>query len=110
MRLELSVFLSRFLQFAPEKELIDLQRDLSKNRLPLKDLLAQYPNLLSSKTNRLCLEMCVSARDLVSEVLGAHDLSWEHYLATKLLAAWQALQVPSLQHALARDVIEALTY
>jgi len=110
VRLELSVFLSRFLQFGPETELVKLQRDLSTNCLPLKDLLAQYSSLTSSKTNRLCLEMCVSARDLVSEVLDAHDLSWEHYLATKLLAAWQALQVPSLQHALARGVIAALTY
>jgi hypothetical protein len=108
VRLELSIYLSRFLQFGPEQELVALQRDLSIERLPLADLLLRHENLIRSKTNRLCLTMCVSARDIVGDVLAVHKLPWEHYLSTKLLASWQALQVPNLQHGLARGIIAAL--
>jgi hypothetical protein len=108
VRLELSVYLTRFSQFGSEDDLAVFQRDLSVHRLPLSDLVSRHGDLLRSKTNRLCLKMCVNARDLVAEVLEAHNLPWQHYLALKVLTAWQSLQVSNLQQALARGVISAL--
>jgi len=109
VKLELSIYLSRFLQFGTEQDLVMLQRALSIERLPLTELLLRHKDLIRSKTNLLCLKMCVSARDLVADVLKVQKLPWEHYLATKLLGAWQALQVPNLQHALARGIVAALS-
>ncbi|MGA8029629.1 MAG: phosphotransferase [Bryobacteraceae bacterium] len=107
VRLELSIYSSSFVQFGSETQLSRLQSDLTTKRLSFDDLFAQYGDLLRSKTARLVLRMCVAARDGVGEVLKAHDLSWDHYVATKVLSAWQALQVPSLQQALVRSVIVA---
>lgn len=108
VRLELSIFLTRFSQFGPEDALAVFQRDFSIDRLSLSDLISRHGDLLRSKTNRLCLKMCVNARDLVAEVLEAHNLDWQHYLALKILTAWQSLQVPSLQQVLARGIISAV--
>ncbi len=108
IRLELSVYLTRFVQLGGDVALDALQRDLSVERLPLDDLLLSHKSILRSKTNQLCLKMCVIARDLVTEVLAAHKLPWEHYIAVKLLTSWQALQVPNLQQFLARSVISAI--
>lgn len=109
VRLELSVYLTRFVQYGAEDELIRFQRDLSIGRLTVSELKARYVGAIRSRTNDLCMNMCVTARDLVLSVLEAHNLSWDHYLAVKLLTAWQALQVPSLQTALVRGVIVALS-
>jgi hypothetical protein len=69
----------------------------------------KHKRLIQSKKNQLFLKMCVSARDLIADVLAVHKLPWEHYLSTKLLIAWQALQAPNQQHSLARGVIAALS-
>jgi hypothetical protein len=108
VRLELSVYLMRFVPVGDETELTALQRDLSILRLSLKELSSKYEHWFRCKTNELCLSMCVTARDTNAEVLQAHSLTWEHYLATKLLTAWQSLQIPGLQHSLARGVISAI--
>ncbi len=108
VRLELSVYLTRFSQFGSEEALVAFQRHLSIDRLSLSELVSRHGDLLRSKTNRLCLTMCVDARDLVAEVLEAHNLPWQHYLASKILTAWQSLQVTGLQQVLARGVISAI--
>jgi hypothetical protein len=107
VRLELSIYFSRFVQFGSEDQLSRLQFDLTINRLSFDELVAQHGGLLKSKTGRLVLGMCVAARDSLGDVLKAHNLSWNHYVATKVLSAWQALQVPGLQQALVRSVIMA---
>ncbi|HET9285845.1 MAG TPA: phosphotransferase [Candidatus Angelobacter sp.] len=109
VRLELSIYLSRFFQFDEDQKLVSLQRDLSVQQLPVAELVSRHKEVIRSKTNELCLRLCVVARDLAAEVLKAHKLSWDHYLATKLLFSWQALLVPNLQHALTRQIILALS-
>jgi hypothetical protein len=109
VKLELSVYLTRFTPFGTENELAALQHDLSIDRLSFDGLLSKHKSLLRSKTNELCLKMCVAARDLIPEVLVAHNLAWDHYIATKVLAAWQALQVPSLQQSLVRGIISRIS-
>ena len=52
--------------------------------------------------------MCVIARDLALEVLEAHGLPWDHYIAAKVLNAWQSLQVSRLQQFLARSIISSI--
>ncbi len=108
VKLELSVYLTRFIPFGKEPEIEQLQRDLAIERLPLSALISGHPKLLRSRVNRLCLEMCVTARDLSLEVLHAHQLPPDHYVALKLLTAWQSLQVPSLQQSLVRGIISAI--
>ena len=108
VKLELSVYLRRFFQFGAEADLAGFQRDLSIERLTFEELASKHKSLLHSKTNRLCLNMCVVARDLASQVLDAHGLSWDHYIAAKVLTAWQSLQVPSLQLFLARSIISSI--
>lgn len=107
-KLELSVYFNRFVSFGSESDAIELQRDLTLKRLPISELLSKHKNLLQSKTSQLCLRMCVTARDLAGEVLGAHKLGWEHYVAMKILSSWQSLQVPTLQQSLVRGVIAAI--
>jgi len=108
VRLELTVFLNHFHPFGREADLIGLQRLISFDRLSFDELCSKFPQLVSSATNRLCLKMCVTCRDRVAEVLSAHKLDWNHYIAIKLASAWQALQVPSLQQAAARAIILAI--
>jgi hypothetical protein len=109
VKLESSIYYTKFIQFGTDAELINLQHDLSVERLSFDQLLRNFPGLLSSKTNQLALKLCVLARDSASEVLVAHNLTWEHYLAVKLLTAWQSLQVPTLQQSLVRGVIASLS-
>jgi hypothetical protein len=109
VKLESSIYFTRFTQFGSDAELTNLQHDLSVERLSPDQLLRKYPGLLNSKTNQLALRLCVLARDSAADVLAAHNLTWEHYLAVKLLTAWQSLQVPTLQQALVRGVIESLS-
>jgi hypothetical protein len=109
VKLESSIYFTKFNQFGPEAELVSLQRELSVERLSIDQLLGGYPRLLNSKTNQLALRLCVLARDSAAEVLTAHKLSWEHYLAIKLLTAWQSLQVSTLQQSLVRGVITSLS-
>lgn len=108
VKLELGVYLSAFTLLGPAHELEALQRELSIDRLPEKELAERHRKMLGSKTSRLCLSMCVAARDLAAEVLAAHQLDPSHYVALKILTAWQTLQIPTLQQALARGVISAL--
>lgn len=109
VRLELCVFLTRFVLLGSEDEVAALQRDLSVERMSVDKLLLRHQALLVPRTNQLCLKMCVIARDLAGEVLQAHKLPWEHYLSAKVLTAWQMLQVPGLQQSLARSVISAIS-
>jgi len=108
VKLELSVYLTNFFQFGVEADFAALQRDLSIERLPFSELVSRHKPLLGSKTNQLCLNMCVIARDLALEVLEAHGLPWDHYIAAKVLNAWQSLQVPRLQQFLARSIISSI--
>jgi len=108
VRLELSVYLTRFVPFGSEADLRALQRDISIERLSISELLSKHGGLIRSKTNELCLRMCIVARDQVGDVLKVHNLPWDHYVAVKILAAWQALHVPSLQQSLVRGVISAI--
>jgi hypothetical protein len=108
VKLELSVYFGKFLLLGPESELIELQHDLTVQRLPISDLLSKHQSLLRSKMNQLCIKMCVRARDLIGEVLASHELDWNHYAAVKILSSWQALQVPSFQQSLVRSVIAAI--
>ncbi len=109
VRLESAIYFSRFTPFGGEAELIQLQRDFSFGRLPFNTILNKYPGLFKSKTNQLALKLCVLARDYAGQVLAAHKLGWEHYLAVKLLNAWQSLQVPMLQQSQVRGVIASLS-
>jgi hypothetical protein len=109
VRLESAIYFSRFSPFGGEAELIELQRDFSIERLPLETMLNKYPGLFKSKSNQLALTLCVLARDCAEQVLAAHNLGWEHYLAVKLLTAWQSLQVPMLQQSQVRTVIASLS-
>jgi hypothetical protein len=108
VKLELSVYFNRFVLFGSESDAIELQRDLTVARLPISELLSKHKGLLHSRTNQLCLRMCVIARDHVGEVLAAHKLGWDHYTAMKILSSWQSLQVPNLQQSLVRGVIAAI--
>jgi hypothetical protein len=108
VRLELTVFLNHFHPFGREADVIELQRLFSIDRLSFEDLCLKFPQLVSSATNRLCLKMCVKCRDRVAEVLSAHKLDWNHYIAVKLASAWQALQVPGLQQSAVRAIIHAI--
>jgi hypothetical protein len=108
VRLELSLFFNYFTPFVTEQVLIDLQRDLTHHHSSSPQVLSKYPEVFRSHTNRLCIEMCIIAREAVGTVLKSHALGWEHYRAIKLLAAWQALQVSNLQRSLVRVVIAAL--
>ena len=108
VKLELSVYLTKFFQFGAEADLAAFQHDLSIKRLTYEELVSKYKPLLHSKTNRLCLNMCVVARNLVAEVLEAHGLPWDHYIAAKVLTAWQSLQVPHLQLFLAGSIISSI--
>jgi hypothetical protein len=109
VKLEASIYFTRFSQFGTDGELINLQRDLSVSRLTYDQLLSKYPRLVNSQTNKIALKLCVRARDAAGDVLAAHGLKWDHYLAVKLLTAWQSLQIPSLQQALVRGVIQGLS-
>jgi hypothetical protein len=109
VRLESSIYFTGFTQFGTDAELIHLQYDISVARLSLDELVAKYPGLFNSQTNQLALKLCILLRDAASEVLAAHNLTWDHYLAVKLLTAWQSLQIPSLQQALVRGVIQCLS-
>lgn len=108
-RLELSIFLTAFHPFGRDARIVALQRDLSTEGQDYETLLANYPDLLPSRTNRLCIRLCVAVRERIRAVINAHELTWEDYKATKLLAAWQALLAPTLQQALVRATIEALS-
>jgi len=108
VRLELSVYLTKFIPLGSEDDFAKLQRDLSLERLSLRELGLRHQHLLHARMNRLCLRMCVAARDCAIEVLQAHGLSLDHYLAIKILTAWQSLQIPSLQQFLARSIISAV--
>ena len=109
VKLESSIYFTRFTQFGTDAELINFQYDLSVSKLALDELLTNYHGLINSRTNQLALKLCVLVRDAAIEVLAAHNLTWEHYLAVKLLTAWQSLQIPSLQQALVRGVILCLS-
>lgn len=108
VRLELSLFFNYFTPFVSEQVLIDLQRDLTHHHFSSPQLLSKYPDVFRSHMNRLCIEMCIIAREAIDIVLKSHALGWEHYRAIKLLAAWQALQVSTLQRSLVRVVIAAI--
>lgn len=108
-RLELSIFLTVFHPFGSDGELRALQRDLSTEGLDLERIVAAHPSLFRSSTNRLCAKLCVEVRNRVRSVLTAHNLGWESYVALKLLSAWQALMVPTVQQSLVRAVIAALS-
>ena len=102
------MYLTKFFQFGAEADLAAFQHDLSIKRLTYEELVSKYKPLLHSKTNRLCLNMCVVARNLAAEVLEAHGLPWDHYIAAKVLTAWQSLQVPHLQLFLAGSIISSI--
>jgi hypothetical protein len=108
-RLELAVFFSFFHPFGSEERVVELQRDLSTEGVGSQVLEQRYPDLCRSRSNRLCISLCTTVRDQVRAVLGAHGLDWKDYRATKVLSAWQALQVPTLQQSLVRSVIFALS-
>jgi hypothetical protein len=108
VRLELSLFFNYFTPFVSEDVLIDFQKNFTFHRLSAIQLIEKYPAAFQSATNRLCIEMCVAARDSLGIVLRTHKLDWEHYYAIKRLAAWQALQVPPLQRSLVRLIIDAI--
>jgi hypothetical protein len=108
-RLELSIFLSTFHPFGDDARTIALQRDLSSEGLNYETLLARYPDLFLSRTNRLCVRLCVAVRDCIRAVVDAHGITWDDYKAAKLLAAWQSLLAPTLQQSLVRAVIVALS-
>ena len=109
VRIESAIFFTRFTQFTGEAEFIELQRQISIERLDLNRIVERFPVLLKSQNNRRSLKLCLIARDCAAEVLSARGLGWEHYLAVKLLTAWQSLQVPTLQQSLVRSVIESLS-
>jgi hypothetical protein len=108
-RLELSIFLSTFHPFGKDGRTIALQKDLSIEERDYETLLANYPDLFLSRTNRLCIRICVAVRDRVRAVVDAHGMAWEDYKAAKLLAAWQALLAQTLQQSLVRAVVVALS-
>jgi hypothetical protein len=107
-RLELSIFLSMFVPYGGEAQHIELQRDVSIRKLCFEDLVQRHGALLPTEFNRLCLRLCVTARDAVDGILSAHGLDWRSYLAAKLLSAWQGLLVPALQQPHVRSVILSL--
>jgi hypothetical protein len=108
VRLELSLFLTHFVQCVSEDILVQLQREITYKNANPEDLVTKYPKAFPCGTNRACMEMCLIARDAVGGVLAKHRLGWKHYVCTKLLYAWQALQIPTLQRSLVRIVIQAL--
>lgn len=108
VRLELSIFLTLFQPFDRQDRHIELQRSMSVDRATFEDLERQFSSVLQSQFNRLCLQMCVIARNAALTVLDAHGLGWDSYLALKVLWAWQGLQVPILQQSQVRSVIMAL--
>jgi hypothetical protein len=108
-KLELSIFFHAFHPFGNEQSIIDFQRDLTFNLTSADDLILSHCALMKSRTNKLCVRLCVSVRRAVAEVLEAHHIGWEHYQAAKLLSCWQALQCPDLPQSTVRAVISALT-
>ena len=108
-KLELSIFFQAFHPFGTEQSIIDLQRDLTFRLASADDLISSHGALMKSRTNSLCMQLCVSVRDAAATVLEAHDIGWEHYRAAKLLSCWQALQSPNLPQGTVRAVISALT-
>jgi hypothetical protein len=106
-KLELSLFLGRFVQFGSEDQIVAIQRDLTEG-LEIEELLKKHSAGVCSKSNAVCLRLCSIARNGALDVLSKHKLGIEHYKAAKLLSAWQALQIPSLQPSLVRCVILCL--
>lgn len=108
-KLELSIFFQSFHPFGSQDSVVRLQRDLSLATNDLGFILDQHRGLIKSRTNELVIQLCVCVRDAAFQVLRAHGLDWEHYMAAKLLSSWQSLQSPNLPQSLVRTVIEALS-
>jgi hypothetical protein len=108
VKLELSLFLTFFHPFGSVEQLVAFQRDLTNGEDSVTTLEERYKPLMLSRSNVLCLRLCVIARDATAPVLEAHGLGHEHYVAVKRLTAWQSLLIPSLQQSLVRVVIQAL--
>jgi hypothetical protein len=110
VKLELSIYLTLLHPFVGQDNLVELQRDITYSWSTLAELERKYLPMFGSKSNQLCLRLCLKARDAVDAVLVAHKLTRRHYVAVKLLSAWQSLQIPSLQQSAARSLVMALDH
>jgi Phosphotransferase enzyme family len=108
-KLELSIFFRAFHPFGTEDDIAQLQRDLSNFENDAAQLLRRHSTLMKSRTNELCIRLCVAVRDRVAPVLLAHGMKSDHYWAAKLLQAWQSLQLANLPQSMVRIVIRALS-
>jgi hypothetical protein len=109
VRLELALLTGWVKQFMNEGRCQDFQTRFTKDQASLVDLTAQFPELFSSRVNRVCLFGCAQARDAALNVLAAYGGGRKDYLACKYLVAWQNLLMDGRQTAWARATISALS-
>jgi hypothetical protein len=108
IRLDLSTFFSGFRPLADERQLAELQCDLSVHGFEKDALARKYPDLLSFPSNALYSDCAIRCRKEALDVLAQHHGALADYLASKYLFAWTSLQIASLPAALCRAVIEGI--
>ena len=108
VRLELMLYLKCFKQKQHEDKCSAFQLALTIGVASAEDLLRDFPVLLTSSLNRICMRGCVAARDCALKAVKAHGGDNGDYLAAKYLAAWQYLLIDGFQGGLTRSVISGL--
>lgn len=108
VRFELMLFVKCFKQKQHEDGCSAFQVALTLQGATAESLLRDFPLLLASSLNRICMYGCIAARDGALRAVTAHRGDRGDYLAAKYLAAWQYLIIDGFQGGLARSVISAL--
>ncbi len=108
VRLELMLFLKCFKQKQHEERCSAFQVAFTLREENAEGLLRDFPLLLASSLNRICMRGCVAARDCALKAVKVHGGDHGDYLAAKYLAAWQYLVIDGFQGGLTRSVITGL--
>jgi Ternary complex associated domain 9 len=108
-RLELSLYLGAFQQAGSHDECLAFQNALSVELRESSLLHQQFPELARLKTNWVCIEGCVMARDAAIKAVTEHGGDQRDYLSAKLLLAWYSLSLGGLNTGLARGIIDVIS-
>lgn len=108
IRLELSLYLGAFQQSGPEQSCTELQHAISVERATYADLVQEFPGLVRSLTNQVCIRGSIAARDNAIAAVESHNGDYRDYIAAKYMAAWVSLTMEGYNTSLSRGVIESL--